>query len=129
MSRPLLRLGAAPLRLGLRRASGDLSGGKAPGAKKPSFSNAKYGDEHAASASPSQGLHDMGTGRYKYLADFQRTLQQGKVKLDFSDKPLSAREIEEEDSRSQAIVLIGRSMVAGAVLVLVSFGVGWQMTK
>jgi len=71
----------------------------------------------------------MGAGRYAYLQDFYKSLQRGKVKLDFADKPLSAREKAAEEAREKAVQIIGRSMAIGGVLVLVCFGVAWQMTK
>lgn len=109
---------------------GAATGGKTPASKKPSFSDAKYGLEHAKSeTSAAAQLHAMGAGRYAYLQDFYKSLQRGRVKLDFSEKPLTARELAEEEAREKAVTIMGRSIALGGVLVLACFGVAWQMIK
>jgi hypothetical protein len=130
----MLRAGhmrGAACRLGRWQSSGGAAtGGKAPASKKPSFSDAKYGIEHAKSeTSPAAQLHAMGAGRYAYLQDFYKSLQRGRVKLDFSEKPLTARELAEEEAREKAVQIMGRSIALGGVLVLACFGVAWQMIK
>lgn len=109
---------------------GAATGDKAPASKKPSYSDAKYGREHAKSESSAAAqMHAMGAGRYAYLQDFYKSLQRGRVKLDFNEKPPTARELAEEQAREKAVQIMGRSMALGGLLVLACFGVAWQMIK
>tara|TARA_B100000524_G_scaffold59228_1_gene27502 strand:- start:543 stop:1673 length:1131 start_codon:yes stop_codon:yes gene_type:complete len=93
-------------------------------------SDVQYGkkvanDEHAAS----QGLHAMGAGRYQYVADFWKSLNRGKVRLDIGEKPLSEEEQEQQRVQDQAFGVIKNSMIYGTLMVAVGGAIGWMVTK
>ena len=126
----LSRSAARPaLRLPLLRA--------APFASKPSgkdpeataHSAAEYGHKHAAEGSGSQIMHDAGAGKYAYIQDFANSMTEKKVKLSFTEKPMSEKERRAFEQNEANLKMVQRSMVIGSVCAFLGVGVGWFLTK
>ena len=126
----LSRSAARPaLRLPLLRA--------APFASKPSgkdpeataHSAAEYGHKHANEGSGSQIMHDAGAGKYAYIQDFANSMTEKKVKLSFTEKPMSEKERRAFEQNEANLKMVQRSMVIGSVCAFLGVGVGWFLTK
>ena len=126
----LSRSAARPaLRLPLLRA--------APFASKPSgkdpeataHSAAEYGHKHADEGSGSQIMHDAGAGKYAYIQDFANSMTEKKVKLSFTEKPMSEKERRAFEQNEANLKMVQRSMVIGSVCAFLGVGVGWFLTK
>lgn len=94
--------------------------------QSPQFGNQHAGDDSSAS----QGMHDIGKGRWSYVGDFVSSMNKGPVKVDFG-KPEEVSEKQKaiDELNERNLKLIQRSLVLGSAAVLFAGIFGWQFAK
>ena len=96
----------------------------------PGPANPQFGKQVAAEASAAQGMHEIGKGRWEYIGGFMQSMNRGPVKLEFGEgKPLSAKQIEQDEKAAAALKMIQRSMLTGTLLAAGGTALGWVLTK
>ena len=85
----------------------------------------------ATDEAPAQLMHEVGAGRYEYIADFMKSLNKGPVKLDFGKeaKPLTEKQKKMDEVNERNLQMIKRSLILGSALAGVACFLGWQVTK